>query len=121
MYAGPLHGSSYLDRPVSVRLCDAQVNESGHRQAHIQPVTEAEVVDELKHILHAQEDQTHHALQTATNPVLINAHLDTWLISHTKKAANHNSSPLHINLRVHSIFFFSLQFIFTIKDMSSTC
>lgn len=67
MYAGTLHGSSYLDRPVSVRLSDAQVNESSHRQTHIQPVTEAKVVDELKHILHTQEDQTHHALQSPTN------------------------------------------------------
>ncbi len=63
-------GSGYLDWPVSVRLSDSQVNESGHRQTHIQPVTEAEVVDELKHILHTQEDQTHDALQTPTNPCL---------------------------------------------------
>lgn len=63
-------GSGYLDWPVSVRLSDSKVNESGHRQTHIQPVTEAEVVDELKHILHTQEDQTHDALQTPTNPCL---------------------------------------------------
>lgn len=54
----------HLDRPVSVRLSDAQVDESGHRQANIKPVTEAEIVDELKHVLHAQEDQTHEPLQT---------------------------------------------------------
>lgn len=69
--AGALNGSSYLDRSVSVGLSEAQVNESGHGQTHIQPVTEAEVVDELKHILHTQEDQTHNALQTPTNTMLI--------------------------------------------------
>lgn len=104
----------YLDRPVSVRLSDSQVNESGHRQTHIQPVTEAKVVDELKHILHTQEDQTHHALQTPTIPVLINAHSATWLISHTKAAANRSSSHLHINLKVHVIFF-SLYSLFLVQ------
>lgn len=49
----------HLHRPVSVRLSDAQVDEAGHRQTHIEPVTEAEIVYELEHILHAQEDQTH--------------------------------------------------------------
>lgn len=44
---------------MSVRLSDAQVDESGHRQTHIEPVTEAEVADELEHVLHTQEDQTH--------------------------------------------------------------
>lgn len=49
----------HLHRPVSVWLSDAQVDEAGHGQTHIEPVTEAEVVDELEHVLYAQEDQTH--------------------------------------------------------------
>ena len=52
---------------MSVGLSDAQVDESGHWQTHIEPVTEAEVVDELEHVLHAQEDQTHQPLQTTQN------------------------------------------------------
>lgn len=46
-----------------VRLGDAEVDESGHRQTHVEPVAEAEVVDKLEDILHAQEDQTHQPLQ----------------------------------------------------------
>lgn len=53
----------YLNRPVSVWLGEAQVDEAGHRQAHIEPVAEAEVVDEQEHVLHTQEDQTHQSLQ----------------------------------------------------------
>ncbi len=49
----------HLHRPVPVWLGDAQVDEAGHRQTHIEPVTEAEIVDELEHVLHTQEDQTH--------------------------------------------------------------
>lgn len=49
----------HLHRPVSVRLSDAQVDEAGHRQTNVEPVTEAEVVDELEHVLHTQEDQAH--------------------------------------------------------------
>lgn len=54
---------AHLDRPVSVRLSDAQVDESGHRQAHVEPVAEAEVVDELENVLHTQKDESHQALQ----------------------------------------------------------
>lgn len=53
----------HLQGPVSVGLGEAQVDEAGHRQSHVEPVTEAEVVDELEDVLHAQEDQTHQALQ----------------------------------------------------------
>lgn len=52
----------HLHRPVSVRLSDAQVDEAGHRQTHVEPVAEAEIVDELEHVLHTQEDQTHYPL-----------------------------------------------------------
>lgn len=45
-------------------LIDAQVDEAGHRQTNIKPVTEAEVVDELENVLHTQEDQTHKSLKT---------------------------------------------------------
>lgn len=64
----------HLDRPVPVWLGDAEVDESGHRQTHVEPVAEAKVVDELEDILHAQEDQTHQTLQdgksTAANAVV---------------------------------------------------
>ena len=53
----------HLDRPVSVGLCDAEVDEAGHGQPHEEPVAEAEVVDELEHILHTQEYQAHPALE----------------------------------------------------------
>lgn len=53
----------YLHRPVPVWLSEAQVDEAGHGQTHVQPVTEAEVVDELEDVLHAQKDQTHQPLQ----------------------------------------------------------
>lgn len=46
----------HLDRSVPVWLGDAEVDEPGHRQTHVEPVAEAEVVDELEDILHAQED-----------------------------------------------------------------
>lgn len=55
-------GKQHLHRPVSVWLSDAQVDEAGHRQTHVEPVAEAEVVDELEHVLHTQEDQTHQPL-----------------------------------------------------------
>lgn len=54
-----LNNKKHLHRPVSVWLSDAQVDEAGHRQTHIEPVAEAEIVDELEHVLHTQEDQTH--------------------------------------------------------------
>ena len=54
---------SYLDGSVSERLGVAQVDESGHRQAHVEPVAEAEVVDQLEDVLHTQEDQPHQALK----------------------------------------------------------
>lgn len=50
-----------------VWLRDAQVDEAGHRQTHVEPVAEAEVVDELEDVLHAQEDQTHQPLQAPAN------------------------------------------------------
>lgn len=53
----------HLQGPGSVGLGEAQVDEAGHRQSHVEPVTEAEVVDELEDVLHAQEDQTHQPLQ----------------------------------------------------------
>lgn len=54
---------AHLQGPVSVGLGEAQVDEAGHGQSHVEPVTEAEVVDELEDVLHTQEDQTHQALQ----------------------------------------------------------
>lgn len=59
----PYPPCSHLDRPVHIWLGDAEVDESGHRQTHVEPVAEAEVVDELEDILHAQEDQTHQPLE----------------------------------------------------------
>ncbi len=54
---------THLHRPMSLWLSDAQVDEADHRQTHIEPVAKAEIVDELEHILHTQEDQTHQPLQ----------------------------------------------------------
>lgn len=59
--------NKYLHWPVPVWLRDAQVDEAGHRQTHVEPVAEAEVVDELEDVLHAQEDQTHQPLQAHTH------------------------------------------------------
>lgn len=56
----------HLHRPVSVGLSDAQVDEAGHRQTHVEPITEAEIVDELEDVLHTQEDQTHQPLKAPT-------------------------------------------------------
>lgn len=53
----------HLQRPGSVGLGEAQVDEAGHRQSHIEPVAEAEVVDELEDVLHTQKDQPHQPLQ----------------------------------------------------------
>lgn len=54
---------AHLDGPASVWLSDAQVYESHYRQTHVEPVAEAEVVDQLEHVLHTQEDQSHHPLK----------------------------------------------------------
>lgn len=54
---------THLYRPGSVWLSDAQVDEASHRQTHIEPVAEAEIVDELEHVLHTEKDQTHQPLQ----------------------------------------------------------
>lgn len=59
---------------MSVWLSDAQVDEAGHRQTHIEPVTEAEVVDELEHVLHTQEDQPHQPLQNNNTHTLLCMH-----------------------------------------------
>ena len=55
--------SSYLDGSVSERLGVAHVDEAGDGEAHVEPVAEAEVVDELEDVLHTQEDQAHQALR----------------------------------------------------------
>lgn len=55
--------TEHLHRPVSLWLSDAQVDEANHRQTHIEPVAEAEIIDELENVLHTQEDETHQPLQ----------------------------------------------------------
>ena len=49
---------------MAVRLLPAQVQLSQDGQAHEEPVAEAVVVDELKHVLHRQVDQRHDTLRT---------------------------------------------------------
>lgn len=69
----PYQQCPHLDWPVPVWLGDTQVDKSGHRQAHVQPVAEAEVVNELEDVLHAQEDQPHQSLQAGKQKKKANA------------------------------------------------
>ena len=52
-----------LERPGPVGLLPAKVELSSHRQAHKEPVAEAEVVDEQEDILHGEVDECHGALE----------------------------------------------------------
>lgn len=52
-----------LERPGPVGLLPAKVELSSHRQAHKEPVAEAEVVDEQEDILHSEVDECHGALE----------------------------------------------------------
>lgn len=70
---------------MSVGLSDAQVDEAGHRQTHVEPVTEAEIVDELEDVLHTQEDQPHQPLQAPTQRHTVNL-----LCQKEKKSRVHN-------------------------------
>ena len=53
----------YLDGPVHVGELDPQVDLAGDGQANEQPVIEAEVVNELEDVPHAQVDERHAALE----------------------------------------------------------
>ena len=52
----------YLDGPVHIRGLEPQVDQAADGQADEQPVVEAEVVDELEDVAHAQVEQSHGAL-----------------------------------------------------------
>lgn len=52
-----------LERPRPLGLLPAKVELSSNRQAHKEPVTEAEVVDEQENILHSEVDERHGALE----------------------------------------------------------
>lgn len=52
-----------LERPRPFGLLPAKVELSSNRQAHKEPVTEAEVVDEQENILHSEVDERHGALE----------------------------------------------------------
>lgn len=51
-----------LKRPGPLGLPPAKVELSSNRQAHEEPVAEAEVVDEQENILHSEVDKCHGAL-----------------------------------------------------------
>lgn len=88
---------------MSVWLSDAQVDEAGHRQTHIEPVAEAEIVDELEHVLHTQKDQTHQPLQPqiaqVTECVVIPATFCS-LISICVYACEESDVYLHLRVRL---------------------
>lgn len=52
-----------LERSWSIRLLPAKVELSSDREAHKEPVAEAEVVDEQENILHSEVDKCHGALE----------------------------------------------------------
>lgn len=55
-------GGADLERSRPVRLFPAKVELSNNRQAHEEPVAEAEVVDEQEDVLHHEVDKCHGAL-----------------------------------------------------------
>lgn len=55
--------ATYLERPWPIGLLPAKVELSSNRQAHKEPVAEAEVVDEQENILHSEVDERHGALE----------------------------------------------------------
>lgn len=52
-----------LERSWPIRLLPAKIELSSDREAHKEPVTEAEVVDEQENILHSEVDKCHGALE----------------------------------------------------------
>jgi len=52
-----------LERPGSLRLLPAKIELSSNRQAHKEPIAEAEVVDEQENIFHSEVDECHGTLE----------------------------------------------------------
>lgn len=52
-----------LERSRPVRLFPTKVELSDNRQAHKEPVAEAEVVDEQENVLHNEVDKCHGAIE----------------------------------------------------------
>lgn len=85
-----------------VWLRDAEVDQTCHRQSHVKPVAEAEVVDELKDVLHAEKDEAHQTLQNGTCyycavRLAILAYLLLFLkYSHVKEQCRDGSEALRV-------------------------
>lgn len=89
--------TAYLDWSVSLWLFDAQVDEAGHRQTDIKPVTEAEVVNEQEHILHTQENQTHEPLKPQLENIQMSFFFFSILIRYSFVRMQHGGVLLTLN------------------------